>query len=81
MINSDHLGPSLWIEQTFTIWPHSATEKLRTGSRLWRHQSGYYLQSHVENTIYRFKRIIGGRLRCKHTLKIEIPPVFDSLKR
>jgi hypothetical protein len=26
---------------------------------------GYYLQSHVENAFYRFKRIIGGRLRSK----------------
>ena len=32
----------------------------------WRRQSGYYLQSHVENTLYRFKQIIGGRLRSKH---------------
>ncbi len=33
----------------------------------WRRQSGYYLQSHVENTFYRFKRIIGGRLKSKHS--------------
>ena len=31
----------------------------------WRRRSGYYLQSHVENAFYRFKRIIGGRLRSK----------------
>ncbi len=36
------------------------------GRSNWRRGSGYYLQSHVENTIYRFKRIIGGRLRSKH---------------
>ena len=35
------------------------------GRANWRRGSGYYLQSHVENTIYRFKRIIGGRLRSK----------------
>ena len=36
------------------------------GRSEWRRQSGYYLQSHVENTFCRFKRIIGGRLRSKH---------------
>ncbi|MFC1762569.1 IS5 family transposase [Planctomycetota bacterium] len=38
----------------------------RTGRSDWCHQSGYYLQSHVENTFSRFKKIIGGRLRSKH---------------
>ncbi len=28
--------------------------------------SGYYLQSHAENAFYRYKRIIGGRLRAKN---------------
>ena len=32
----------------------------------WRRSSGYYLQSHVENTFYRFKQIIGGRLKSQH---------------
>jgi len=35
------------------------------GRSNWCRQSGYYLQSHVENTFSRFKRIIGGRLRSK----------------
>ena len=42
----------------------SKIEKM--GRSDWRRQSGYYLQSHVENTFSRFKRIIGGRLRSKH---------------
>lgn len=32
----------------------------------WKRQSGYYLQSHAENAFYRYKRIIGGRLRAKN---------------
>jgi hypothetical protein len=32
----------------------------------WKRQSGYYLQSHAENAIYRYKRIIGGQLRSKN---------------
>ena len=32
----------------------------------WKHQSGYYLQSRAENAFYRYKRIIGGRLRAKN---------------
>ena len=31
----------------------------------WKRQSGYYLQSHAENAFFRYKRIIGGRLRAK----------------
>jgi len=42
----------------------SEIEKI--GRSEWRRRSGYYLQSHVENAIYRSKRIIGGRLRSKH---------------
>jgi hypothetical protein len=38
----------------------------RMGISDWRRQSGYYLQSHIENTFSRFKKIIGGRLRSKH---------------
>jgi len=38
----------------------------RMGRSNWCRQSGYYLQSRVENTFCRFKRIIGGRLRSKH---------------
>ncbi len=31
-----------------------------------KRQSGYYLQSHAENAFYRYKKIIGGRLRAKN---------------
>ena len=42
----------------------SEIEKM--GRSDWRRRSGYYLQSHVENAICRFKKIIGGRLKSKH---------------
>jgi hypothetical protein len=32
----------------------------------WKRQSGYYLQSHAENAFYRYKKIIGGRMRAKN---------------
>jgi hypothetical protein len=59
------------------VLPHDSTRILSqrnqhiadiesTGRANWRRGSGYYLQSHVESAIYRFKRIIGGRLRSKH---------------
>ena len=42
--------------------------KIETIGRFdWRRRSGYYLQSHVENAFYRFKRIIGGQLRSKNS--------------
>ena len=31
----------------------------------WKRESGYYLQSHAENAVSRYKRIITGRLRAK----------------
>ncbi len=41
--------------------------KIRSKGRSeWKRQSGYYLQSHAENAFYRYKRIIGGRLRAKN---------------
>ena len=36
------------------------------GGSGWKRQSGYYLQSHAGNAFYRYKRIIGGRLRAKN---------------
>jgi len=32
----------------------------------WKRQSGYYLQGHAENAFYRYKRIIGERLRANN---------------
>jgi hypothetical protein len=39
----------------------------------WRRESGYYRQSIVENTIYRYKQIIGPTLRARndHSRKVE----------
>jgi hypothetical protein len=36
------------------------------GRSEWKRQSGYYLQSHAENAFFRYKKIIGGRLRAKN---------------
>ena len=45
---------------------HHIAEIERIGRPEWKRQSGYYLQSHVENAFYRYKKIIGGRLRSKN---------------
>ena len=37
------------------------------GRRAWKKQAGYHQQAGVENTIYRYKTIIGGRLRSRNT--------------
>ena len=37
----------------------------RAGRSQWKRTSGYYAQSHAENTFSRFKRIFGGTLRAK----------------
>ena len=39
---------------------------LSKGRPSWKRQVGYYSQSKVENVMYRYKKIIGGRLRAKN---------------
>ena len=36
------------------------------GRRRWKKQSGYHQQARVENTFFRYKSIIGDRLRARH---------------
>ena len=36
------------------------------GRSKWKRLSGYYAQSHAENAFYRYKNIIGGRLRARN---------------
>ena len=42
----------------------------------WRRESGYYRQSIVENTIYRYKKIIGTRLRARNENSRKIEAVL-----
>jgi transposase len=37
------------------------------GRRRWKKESGYHLQARVENTFFRYKTIIGPRLRARHS--------------
>ena len=36
------------------------------GRRRWKKESGYHRQARVENTVFRYKTIIGDRLRARH---------------
>jgi len=36
------------------------------GRRQWKKDSGYHKQARVENTFFRYKTIIGDRLRARH---------------
>ena len=36
------------------------------GRRWWKKESGYHQQARVENTFFRYKSIIGDRLRARH---------------
>ena len=36
------------------------------GRRRWKKESGYHQQARVENTFFRYKTIIGSRLRARH---------------
>jgi hypothetical protein len=36
-----------------------------TGRRRWKRESGYYWQSKVENTMFRYKTLLGGKLQAR----------------
>jgi hypothetical protein len=36
------------------------------GRRQWKKESGYHQQARVENTFFRYKAIIGDKLRARH---------------
>jgi len=36
------------------------------GRRRWKKESGYHQQARVENALFRYKSIIGDRLRARH---------------
>ena len=38
----------------------------KVGRRRWKKESGYHRQGRVENTFFRWKSIIGSRLRARH---------------
>jgi len=37
------------------------------GRRQWKRETGYHHQAQVENTFYRYKAIIGDKLRARHS--------------
>ncbi|MDA1095378.1 MAG: hypothetical protein O3A25_19265 [Acidobacteria bacterium] len=39
----------------------------KIGGRRWKKESGYHRQGTVENAFFRYKLIIGGRLRARHS--------------
>ena len=46
---------------------NEAIERIgKVGRRQWRKESGAHQQAHAENGMYRYKRIIGDRLRAQH---------------
>jgi hypothetical protein len=50
-----------------TIVFYEAIERIgAVGRRQWRKESGAHRQARAENGMYRYKRIIGDRLRTQH---------------
>ncbi len=48
----------------------------KVGRRQWKKESGYHEQARVENTFFRYKSIIGGRLRARHPRSQEAEAVI-----
>ncbi len=46
------------------------------GRRQWKKESGYHQQARVENTFFRYKSIIGDRLRARHPKSQEAEAVI-----
>jgi len=55
----------------------------KVGRRQWRKESGYHQQARVENTFFRYKSIIGDRLRARHpkSQKVEAVIACNILNR
>ena len=53
------------------------------GRRRWKKESGYHRQARVENTIFRYKTVIGGRLRTRTSSaqEVEAAVACDVLNR
>jgi hypothetical protein len=53
------------------------------GRRQWKKESGYHQQARVENTFFRYKTIIGGKLRARHpkSQKVEAIIACNILNR
>ena len=45
---------------------HTVRHVKEVGRRQWKKESGYHQQARVENTFFRYKSIIGDRLRARH---------------
>jgi IS5 family transposase len=48
----------------------------KVGRRQWKKESGYHQQARVENTFFRYKSIIGDRLRARHPRSQEAEAVI-----
>ncbi len=42
------------------------------GRRQWKKESGYHRQGRVENTFFRYKQILGGKLRARQVRAQEV---------
>ena len=53
------------------------------GRRQWKNESGYHRKGRVENTFYRYKTLIGGRLRARvrNAQETEATVACDVLNR
>jgi len=58
-------------------------ERVEIGRRQWKKESGYHQQARVENTFFRYKTIIGGKLRARHpkSQKVEAIIACNILNR
>ncbi len=48
----------------------------KVGRRQWKKESGYHQQARVENTFFRYKSILGDRLRSRHPKSQEVEAVI-----
>ena len=52
--------------------PYPLRRVREVGRREWKKESGYHRQGTVENAFFRYKSIIGSRLRARHQKAQEV---------
>jgi hypothetical protein len=73
-------GAALWHQAGQPKSPQRDTNLKRIGEigrRRWKRESGYYRQSKIENAMFRYKSLIGDKLRAR-TLERQIREAFTG---
>ena len=64
-------------KEKWTMRDHHVHRIKHDGVFQWRREAGYYQQSKVENTFYRYKTILGRNLRARNEKNREVETIIE----